>query len=73
MLNPFTIEPTICIETVEYTCTGVSGPGGVAFDDLCNAWSTPNLSLTATPAQFLSGDLPEGTYTFTITATGLNG
>ena len=77
-LTPFTVEPSVCDDsTITYTCTGVSGPDAGDYSGLCTGWTYPadangNLGLTANPAD-KDGTLPPGVYTFTITATGLDG
>lgn len=80
-LTPFTAEPDICDnDDIVYTCTSVAGPDWSAFNQLCDGWQNADaiandgdLALTANLADFTNNDLPVGTYTFTITATGLNG
>lgn len=79
-LTPFTVEPDLCDnENIVYTCTSVTGPDGFTpFNQLCDGWdpapvSGGNLALTANLSDFNDGSLPVGTYTFTITATGLDG
>lgn len=73
--------PDLCDnDDIVYTCTSVTGPGSTPFNQLCDGWQNADaiandsdLALTATQLDFSSNDLLVGTYTFTITATGLNG
>ena len=51
------------------------GPDAGDYSTLANGWLYPsntngNLGLTATVADFVSNALPEGVYTFTVTAKG---
>ena len=76
MLNEFTISPAICKPTVVYELTNVVGPDAGDYSGLANGWLYPgnsngSLGLTANLADFVSNALPEGVYTFTVTAKGL--
>ena len=78
-LTPFMVQPAVCDTegTIEYTCTRVVDFGGTEYPQLCDDWTYPadangNLGLTANLEDYPSV-LPEGAYTFTVTATGLNG
>ena len=76
MLNEFTISPAICTSTVVFEITNVVGPDAGDYSGLANGWLYPgntngNLGLTATVPEYVSDALPEGVYTFTITAQGL--
>ena len=75
-LTPFTVEPTLCADSVTYECTGVLGPDNITpYNYLCNSWDTDgvNGSLALTASASDKPTLPTGAYTFTITATDLSG
>lgn len=84
-LNRFTVEPAFCIPTVTYEITSIvysdatsylakfQSSFDVAFDSDADAPNDGTASLTATTLDYTSGDVPPGTYTFTVESTSKNG
>ena len=75
VLKDFTISPADCTSKIIYEISNVVGPNAGDYSSLSNGWLYPgntngNLGLTANLADFVSNALPEGVYTFTVTAKG---